>query len=149
MDGDQLIELIGKRRDLLSQLLLFGDRQMDAIDHDRMTDLMRILSDKQPLIQQLSQLSGPLGQAAGDDPASRHWSSSQQRQQCRVWQDECDAMHQELLTIEAACEAKLEVSRTEMESKLQRVTSGRDAVNRYAQTQTDRPSGGSLDLSSN
>lgn len=149
MDGDQLIDLIGKRRDVLTQLLQFCDRQMAAIDTDRMTDLMRILSDKQPLINQLTQLAGPLGKAAGDDPNTRHWSSTQQREQCRTWQDECDAMHQELLAIEAACEAKLDVSRAAMHEKLQRVTSGRDAVNRYAQTQTKRPSGGSLDLSSN
>jgi Mg2+ and Co2+ transporter CorA len=149
MDGDQLIELMRRRRDVLTELLKFCDAQVAAIDSDRMTDLMRTLSDKQPLINQLSLLAGPLCEAVGDDPATRIWSSPEQRQQCRQWQDECDAMHQELLATEAVCELKLDVSRSKMQQKLQRVTSGRDAVNRYAQTQATRPAGGSLDLSSN
>ncbi len=149
MNGDELVDLIGRRRDVLSKLLEFSETQMAAIDDARMTDLMRTLSDKQSLITQLSKLAASLSQAAGEDPMTRHWSSPEQRNRCRVWQDECDAMHQQLLAIEAACEAKLDVSRVEMQTKLSRVTSGRDAVNRYAQNQPPRPTGGSLDLSSN
>ncbi|TWU57510.1 flagellar export chaperone FlgN [Rubripirellula reticaptiva] len=148
MNADELTAIIDRRFETLSHLLELSLRQVQAIDESRMSDLMRILSDKQPPINELIQIGKQLASAVGEDPANRQWASDEDRRRCRERQSQCELMHDELLAIEADCEGRLTASRASAQEKLQRFDNGRVAANSYAQAQTTRPSGGSLDLSS-
>ncbi|TWU50893.1 FlgN protein [Rubripirellula tenax] len=149
MNATELSELFERRFDMLSQLLELSEKQIKAIDENRMSDLMRILSDKQQPITQLVQIGQSLANAVGEDPTARVWSSPEERQRCRNQQQQCESMHDQLLAIEADCEVKLVANRASAQEKLQRHDSVRVAATSYAQSQNAPPSGGSLDLSSN
>ncbi|MGB7327896.1 MAG: flagellar export chaperone FlgN [Rubripirellula sp.] len=149
MNADELTAIIDLRFETLSHLLDLSHRQVQAIDESRMSDLMRILSDKQPPINELIQIGKQLASAVGEDPASRQWASDADRNRCRERQSQCERMHDELLAIEADCEGRLSASRASAQEKLQRFDNNRVAASSYAQAQTTRPTGGSLDLSSN
>src|SRR6056297_45586 len=148
MDAAELSQLMQLRYDTLSELLRISDAQIAAIAENRMSDLMRILSDKQQPIARLSEIGQRLATAAQDDPQHRQWPDEASRLRCREQQNQCDRMHQDLLAIEADCEARLQQSRTETQEKLQRFDSGRNAATRYAQSQPAPARRGQLDLSS-
>ncbi|MEM1068770.1 MAG: flagellar export chaperone FlgN [Planctomycetota bacterium] len=148
MDGPELSQLVEQRWTLLHELLQLSERQIDAIKGSRMTELMRILSEKQTPLNQLADLAERLRPATGDDPSERYWDSSAQRAKCRSQQEECEKMHLELLAIEAECESNLLASRDEIQKELQRVDSARQTINGYGSQHSRLESGGQLDLSS-
>ena len=148
MDGQELSELIDQRWTLLQQLLQMSERQIDAIEGSRMSELMRVLSEKQVPLNQLAELASRLRPAAEDDPKTRVWETSEQRARCREQQEECERMHLELLAIEAQCETSLVQGRDQLQVELQRVDSARQAVSGYGGGQFTLETGGQLDLSS-
>lgn len=144
MDGKQLADLMDLRWTALRRLLEISDQQLAAIDAGQMTELMRLLSEKQKPLNRLAEIAEQIRGAAGDDPATRKWESEESRQRCRQQQEECEKMHLELLAIEAECESALKKSRDTIQQNLEQVDSARQAANRYTQAPT---SGGRLDLS--
>lgn len=148
MDGTELSKLTEDRWFVLRQLLELSSRQIDAIDGCRMSDLMRILSEKQAPLNRLSSITSRIRQAVDDDPLARHWESETQRERCRQQQEECERMHLDLLATEAACEAALQKSRIAMQERLDRVDAGRIAAKSYARGEARSTAGGRLDLSS-
>ena len=148
MDGRQLSELMDQRWSALRELLEISDRQMAAIDAGQMSELMRLLSEKQGPLERLAEIAAKIRVAAGDDPDARPWESEQDRTRCRERQEECEKMHLQLLAIEAECEAKLGHSRESIAQRLQRLDATRQAASSYARTATVPSSGGQLDLSS-
>lgn len=148
MNGNELLQLIEQRWSTLRELLEIGNRQVAAIESERMSELMRLLSEKQSPLSRLSEVASAIRQAAADDPATRSWDSEELRARCRRKQDECEQMHLELLAIEAECETALLESREFIQQKLDRVDAGQQAANSYADTQATPTQGGQLDLSS-
>ena len=148
MNGQELSLLIEQRWQLLEHLLQISQRQIDAIQGARMTELMRILSEKQTPLNQLAQIAERLRPAATEDPETRVWASPEQRTRCRVQQEECEKMHLELLAIEAECESSLLKSRDNLQEQLSRVDSARQTISGYNTQQKAFESGSQLDLSS-
>ena len=157
MDATTLCELVDARFDTLGALLKLSEQQVETIDQNRMSDLMRVLSDKQRLIEYLKHISDQLKPALDDDPQARDWESQAAREQCHDRQQQCEQMHLQLLAIEAQCESTLQDSRQGMEDQLGRLNTGQHAATGYSQSQSygqpASPGGGSsgsrLDLSSN
>ena len=148
MDGTQLTALINERHEILTRLLELGNRQLGVIAAGRMSELMRLLAEKQAPLQRLGQISKELQTTAGEDPAQRAWPSPDAREQCRQAQDECERMHIDLLAIEAQCETALNECRSSAQQELDQFDASRRAANQYAHTQTTPTSGARLDLSS-
>lgn len=145
MEGKQLAELMNQRWSTLRELLEISDRQMTAIESGQMTELMRLLSEKQTPLNRLAEIAELIRDAADDDPEARLWDSPDSRNRCRQQQEECEQMHLELLAIEAECETALKKSRDTIQQNLEQVDSARQAANTY---QTAAPTAGSrLDLS--
>jgi len=148
MNGNEVAALIQQRWEILDQLLSISRLQMTAIEQGQMSELMRLLSEKQKPLNKLIELGDQLGVASADDSEDRHWDSNDIREQCRIQQDDCEKMNLELLAIEAECESKLSQNRNELRERLERVDSGWQAVSGYAEQASHATSGGSLDLSS-
>lgn len=148
MNGNELLELIEQRWSTLRELLEIGNRQIAAIEAERMSELMRLLSEKQAPLNRLAEVAAGIRQAADDDPANRRWDSEETRVHCRQRQDECEQLHLQLLAIEAECETALIESREFIQKKLDRVDAGQQAANSYAHAQVTPTQGGRLDLSS-
>ena len=113
----------------------------------RMSELMRLLSEKQVPLNRLAEITLRIRGAAGDDPEARTWETTEGRALCRQQQEECEQMHLELLAIEAECETALTKSRASIQQKLDRVDAGRQAATTYADSHATPTSGGQLDLS--
>ena len=148
MNGNEVAALIQQRWEILDQLLSISRLQMTAIEQGQMSELMRLLSEKQKPLNKLIKLGDQLGVASADDSDERLWDSNDIREQCRKQQDDCEKMNLELLAIEAECESKLSKNRDELRQRLERVDSGWQAVSGYADQAAPATSGGSLDLSS-
>ena len=148
MDGQELSQLIEDRWSTLHQLLEISSRQMDAIRGGRMSELMRLLSEKQKPLTQLVAVADQIRLASEDDHAARHWQSDTQRQRCREQQEECERMHLELLAIEAECETALQHSRATLAQRIDRIDTGQAAAKGYASVDRPPASGATLDLSS-
>ena len=148
MDGTELSELIHQRLSNLRELLDLSRRQMAAIEAGRMSELMRLLSDKQAPLSRLTSLAPQIRAAADDDPAARLWENEQARVSCRRQQEECEKTHLELLAIEAECETALQNSRHRIGQQIDRVDAGKRAATTYAHSPSGSNRGGQLDLSS-
>jgi hypothetical protein len=146
MDGAELSALITERQTILDQLLELGARQVDVIAAGRMSELMRILTDKQIPLQRLGEISERLRETADDDPRARRWNSQQDRDLCRQAQDDCERMHVELLAIEAQCETALHESRNAIQQELQQIDSAHQAASQYAHAEATQTAGIRLDL---
>jgi flagellar biosynthesis/type III secretory pathway chaperone len=146
MDGNELADLIDQRWSNLHALLEISHRQMSAIQAGRITELMRLLSDKQAPLQRLAEVAARIGSVAEVNPATRRWASEQARARCRRQQEECEQMHLDLLAMEAECEAALQESRHHLAQNLERVDAGRRAASSYAQCGSESTAGGKLDL---
>lgn len=147
MNGTELSQLIEQRFAALQVLLDLGRRQSDAIRDGRMTDLMRILSQKQAPLAQLTEIADRLRPAVNDDPQTRLWDSETQRDQCRTQQQQCDRLHAELLAIEAECETAMQASRHSVQQQIEQLNASHQAAQSYAPSQTAATSGRRLDLS--
>lgn len=147
MDGNQLSELINQRWSTLNDLLTLSRLQTEAIEAGRMTELMRILSQKQAPLNYLSELAEALRPIADEDPSARLWNSEIERESCRNRQTECDELHLQLLAIEAACESTLQENRTSIQDEIDQLNASHQAAQRYASEQSAATSGGRLDLS--
>ncbi len=148
MNGNELLELMEQRWSTLCELLEIGNRQIAAIESERMSELMRLLSEKQMPLNRLAEIAASIRQAADDDPANRQWDSEETRVRCRQRQDECEQLHLQLLAIEAECETSLIESRDFIQQRLDRVDAGQQAANSYAHALATPTQGGQLDLSS-
>jgi hypothetical protein len=147
MHGNELTDLIDLRWSTLNTLLELGRLQTEAIQAGRMSDLMRILSEKQAPLNRLSEIAESLRAAAHDDPSQRLWDSEAKRQDCRLRQEQCDQMHTELLAIEAACESALQENRSAIQRDLDQLNASHQAASRYAPQSAGPTSGSQLDLS--
>lgn len=147
MEGQQLAALVDQRWDVLQRLLQMTDRQMQAIDGGRMSELMNLLAEKQQPLTDLNEVSEQLRQAVGDDPDSRHWEGTPGRDRCQRRHRECEQMLQRLLELEAESEKTLASSREAIGRELIQQEDARQAASHYSQSAA--PSAGSrLDLSS-
>lgn len=141
---EELEKTIDRRHEQLTRLLALTGQQEAAIDSGHMNELMRVLSEKQRLIEQFASLSDQFKRDY-DLCASPPEVSGIHRQRNEV----CNTMHQELLTREAACQENLTASRNEISEQLTRSEGARRAAAGYGQSGTrPRPQGGGLDLSS-
>jgi hypothetical protein len=140
----ELEATIDTRHAQLTRLLELTAEQEVAIAHSHMNELMRVLADKQRLIEQFVALS---------DRFLRDYESFPTRPQVssvhRVKNEECNTMHRELMAREAACQETLTTNRDQIGEELARGEGARRAADGYGKTAgKSRPQGGGLDLSS-
>jgi DNA gyrase/topoisomerase IV subunit A len=141
---DDLQNLIDLRHQQLTLLLELTSQQETAISDAHMNELMRILGEKQRVIESFVQTSKQLKadrETFAQSPAISETHRSRN--------EECNQMHRQLLQREEACQGSLEASRDEVAQELTRGDGAKRAAAGYDQvSQPSRPQGGGLDLSS-
>ena len=148
MQPERLVQLVRQRKSVLSDLLDLSRRQVVAAELGRMSELMSLLAEKQPLLTQLRDDSASLAEAKSDDPDSRVWDRPEQRTACQREHQECEDMLKVLMQMEADCEQMLAASRQSLQEKLEQTQTAQQAVTGYAGADQQSTSGGRLDLSS-
>lgn len=71
-EGQRLIELLGQQRDVYVQLRQLADVQRQAIDSDRSEELLRVLGERQRLINRLTEVNTAL------EPFRSRWDQIRQ-----------------------------------------------------------------------
>ena len=140
---EEMERVIDLRHQQLSTLLDLTVEQEAAIQDGHMNELMRILGDKQRIIEAFAQASKEL-----TIKRNKYAERPNISQPHRDKNEQCNLMHAELLEREAACQSTLKTSRDEIASELTRGEGAKRAASGYGQVSAQtRPQGGGLDLS--
>lgn len=140
---DDLRVTIDQRYEQIHLLLNLTAEQETAIENGHMNELMRILGEKQRLIEHFVASSKKLQTDRESFTGELDLPESY-----RVKHEQTAVSHAELLRREAACQASLESSREKIAEELGRGESARRAAAGYRQPDRQNPSrGGGLDLS--
>lgn len=145
MTPPTLESLIDQRFQTLTELIDATSRQETAIADGHMNELMSVLSHKQRLIEQLTQLTDALRDARQACPSPPVISDEHRRRH-----ESCDDLHRDLLQRETISEQTLTTRRESLADELMQTNNTSRAASGYMQTspESTRGSRGRLDLSS-
>lgn len=104
---ENLAKLIRRKRDLLVQMLTVGLRQLELINEGNISDLLRLLSAKQQLINALLETENGLNEYRDEDPAQRQWATPEARATCVSHSNDCQRIYEQVLALEQEQEQQL------------------------------------------
>jgi hypothetical protein len=145
MNTQQLAELLEQKFECLIQLRDLGERQLERIEADDMTALLKVLSAKQRLLSELQAIERGLDPFRGQAPHERHWESAIERARCSERMARCQQIFSEIVSQERSAETNLIRRRDEAEQRLQGMHVAAGAQRAYLQEEAWTAN--SLDLS--
>jgi hypothetical protein len=116
---DRLAELIGKKRQVLSQLRDVGHRQTDLIHYGDTASLLKLLAAKQQLISSLQSLELELTPYYAEDPDARRWASPQDRAKCAQQASDGNTLLEEIVQLEKHGAEMMAARRNEVAEQLE------------------------------
>lgn len=146
--GDEsLLEILSSQIGLLDQLIEIGKVQIQAIEHGRMSELLSLLSDKQPLLADLGDVAHRIRKlTANQSTASQDDDGDVQT--CRQLKANAKDRFEQLFELEQRSEALLCTSRDQIAKRLEVSSHSMTAISAYQGDATRQTQGGRLDLSS-
>lgn len=120
---ENLARHMRRKRELLAQMLTVGLRQRELIKEGNITDLLRILSAKQQLIDALVVTERELDAYRHDDPAERSWATPEARAACASNANDCQRLYEQIVSLEKEQEAQLADRRDGIAEQLRAVQS--------------------------
>jgi hypothetical protein len=127
----RLAALIGKKRQVLSQLRDVGHRQTDLINHGDTGSLLKLLAAKQLLISTLQSVERELTPYYAEDPDRRRWASPQDRANCAQQAAECNALLEEIVQLEKHGAEMMTERRNEVAEQLEQAHAAAHVRNAY------------------
>ena len=147
MDTDVLAQLMDRKCEVLEQLHQLAQRQLAVVGEGGQTsDLLGVLAAKQGLLDQLQALQRQLDPYRQQDPDSRRWRTTRDRQRCAQVSGRCQALLGEVIELERRSETQLKSQRDRTAAQLRAVSTAAEA--RAAYTARPGDSQRSLDLAS-
>lgn len=137
---DDLAELLHEQSLLLEQLIEFGIQQREAIENNRMSELLAILAQKQPMLDRLGKIREQLHDVRDLIESNSFWQNSSIRSGCQIMRDQASRLFETLIEFENGCEVALAESRNQIRHRLDNLDSGRAAANAYQSQATATPS---------
>jgi hypothetical protein len=116
---DLLAQLIERKLDCLSQLRRMGEKQLDLVRDDRITELLDLLAAKQRLLADLGGIERRLDPFRNQDPDKRQWSTPGARQACAQKLRQCETLLGQIISQEKESEGQLTRRRDEVAARLQ------------------------------
>lgn len=144
MHTQRLAQLVDRKREVLVHLRSLGMRQLELVAGDDWSQLTKVLSTKQRLLDMLSDLERELAPFRNEPPEFRVWASDAAREACRRHADDCAALLAEVMQLEREGERAMIRRRDETA----RLLSGMHvtAAAHSAYVADDRPASLGLDL---
>ncbi len=143
-DTKSLAMLIQRQWIALSGLHQLVLEQQNCLGSDRIEMLLSLIARKQPLVEELQDISLRLQAYRDQSPEHRVWESPQERARCQAQAKQCEELHSEIVRLEAGALELMEQQRSAIASQLQDCRDSSFATTAYA-TQ-DLLSDGGLDL---
>lgn len=132
LETDRLAELVRRKHACLVQLLDLGSQQCAVVNGGDVNDLLRILGAKQLLIQTMQELETGLNPFREQDPESRQWRNSADRDACGKLLAQCDQLFRTILEQERASESQLRRRRDETALQLHESRAAAEIRGAYA-----------------
>lgn len=145
--SDNLLDLLTSQIDLLDRLIEIGQIQIQAIENERMSELLSLLSDKQPLVNDLGDTARRI-HSLHDNPSDNSVDDAVHVQQCRLMKDNAAQRFELLFDLEQKSEALLCKSRDQISQRLEASSHSMTAISAYQSGSAPQTPGGRLDLSS-
>lgn len=146
LDTETLSDLIRQKHQMLAQLHALARKQLQLIEANDLTQLLKLLASKQMLLTRLQSLERQLDPFRAQDPDTRVWPTAADREQCALLASQCEALRSEIVQAEQVSESRLTLRRDEAASRLQGLHQASQV--RHAYTQAAQTSPRQLDLSS-
>lgn len=134
--SSSLLELFTLQTRLLQQIEAIGQHQLQLIDENDMTGLMRLLSDKNPLVNQLQQIGRLIRELT---QGTTNYDFPGGRDTIVKMKADCDLRSQRILEMEKHCESKLVESRNKISTKMEDLQSGSAAAGAYQSVDNNLP----------
>ena len=131
MRTENLAKLMRRKRDLLAQMLKVGLRQQELIEQEGITDLLKLLSAKQQLIDAVIQTEQALNEFRNEDPEQREWSSAEARTACAKDAEDCRRLYEQIVHLETEQEEKLSNRRDNIATQLRSIQSTQSVHKSY------------------
>ena len=128
---EQLAELIRKKHQVLVQLLDIGRRQADLVSGGEIAALLKLLAGKQHLIAALQELERSLKPYYAENPETRVWRTPADRTQCAAMATECNALLEEIVSLEKRGAEQMDARKNEVAEQLQQVHAAAHVRNAY------------------
>ncbi len=145
-DTEQLAALIQRKHTCLLRLHRMGQRQLELIAGDQMTELLDVLTAKQSFLLELQRIEGSLDPFRGQTPELRVWRTAKEREKCAEQQAGCERLLAGILEQEKQAETELLRRRDVTATDLHGAHAAGRA--RGAYTTRQRPRAGQLDIHS-
>jgi len=146
--GDQALpEILSSQIGLLDQLIEIGQVQIQAIEHGRMSELLSLLSDKQPLLTDLGDVAHRIRKLNARQSTALH-EDDVCVQMCRQLKADAKNRFELLFELEQRSEALLCTNRDQIAKRLEASSHSMTAISAYQGGATGQTQGGRLDLSS-
>lgn len=132
MDTDLLAELMGRRLAVLTALRDMSRRQIELVSGSETTALLKLLADKQTLIDELSRTDRRLDPFRDQDPDSRRWRSLEDRRRCQQQAQDCAALLGEIILLEQHSATDLQRRRDQVAQRMHGAHSADRARHAYS-----------------
>lgn len=137
-ETDRLLELLCLKLECFSKLRELGREQISHIEGGRIDELLRVLAVKQRLIQRIQDVETDLGPFGAQDPGSRTWRTSEQREQCARIIEITQVLGREVIEQERKAEEVLSRKRVEAAEHLQGIHVAVEARQAYLRARSPR-----------
>jgi FlgN protein len=118
---EKLAELVCSKHNVLVQLLEVSRRQADLVTNGDIASLLTLLAAKQQLIAAIQGLEKILTPYYAEDPERRLWSSPQARSDCARQSADCNALLEQIVSLEKIGAEQMSVRRNQVAEQLQQV----------------------------
>jgi flagellar biosynthesis/type III secretory pathway chaperone len=132
LETDLLAELIRRKLDCLVELREMGEKQLELVAEDRITDLLDVLSAKQRFLMELQRIERAMDPFRGQKPEQRRWRTPESRKDCARQIEECERLLAQIVVQEKQAEGELIRRRDAVAQRLQGVHSASQARGAYS-----------------
>ncbi|MEX0867157.1 MAG: hypothetical protein WD030_07350 [Pirellulales bacterium] len=115
---EQLAELVARKHRVLTCLRDLGRRQAELIERNEIDVLLKLLSGKQRLLDELLALDGRLAPFREQDPDRRRWASDDDRARCSEVAADCERMLRQIVQQERESEQAMIRCRDETAARI-------------------------------
>jgi hypothetical protein len=126
-----LANLMSRKRQVLQLLSDLARAQLTVIEAGDTSRLLRVLSAKQPLAEELQRVDSELAPFREEDPEARVWTSLDARKQCQADALACEQLLTNVLRLEQTSEAALVAQRDETSRQLEVLDAAQHAHQAY------------------
>ena len=118
---DTLTQKLYSKCELLVQLRKLGVQQNRLIEAGELGQLLKLLAEKQRLLDSLQEIERELDPFRGQSPDDRQWGSPDDRRRCAELAAACEELLAEVARFEKQSAEKLQFRRDETAAQLQAV----------------------------